>query len=66
VIMHDSENQSGLAQYLKINVAVVEVRFGESQEKAWRRYLADHPEIVGVRVRIFNYPSQSSQIKKRR
>ena len=58
-IMRDSENQSGLAQYLKVNVAVVEVRYGESQEEAWRRYLADHPESVGVRVKIFHYPSQA-------
>ena len=42
--MGDSEDQSVLAQYLNINLAVVEVRNGESQEEAWRRYLADHPE----------------------
>ncbi len=58
MIMRDSEDQSGLAHYLKMNVAVVEVRTGESQEEAWYRYLADHPESVGVRVKIFHYPSQ--------
>ena len=57
MIISDSENQSGLAQNLKINVAVVEVLNGESQEEAWRRYLADYPEKVGVRVKIFHYPS---------
>ena len=57
--MSDSEDQSVLAQDLKINVAVVEVRKGESQEEAWRRYLADHPESVGVQVKIFHYPNPS-------
>ena len=59
MIMRDSEDQSVLAQYLNINLAVVEVRKGESQEEAWRRYLSDHPESVGVRVKIFHYPNPS-------
>ena len=59
MIMSDSEDQSVLAQYLKINLAVVEVRKGESQEEAWRRYLSVHPESVGVRVKIFHYPNPS-------
>ena len=58
--MSDSEDQSGLGENLKINVAVVEVRSGESQEEAWRRYLAGHPESVGVHVKIFHYSSQVS------
>ena len=44
MIMGDSEDQSVLAKYLNIMLAVVEVRNGESQEEAWRRHLADHPE----------------------
>ena len=48
--------QPVIAQCLKTNVAVVEVRFGESQEEAWRRHLVDHPESVRVDVRIFHYP----------
>ena len=55
--MSDSENQSVLARYLNINLAVVEVRNGESQEEAWRRYLSDHPESAGVSVKIFHYPN---------
>ena len=55
--MSDSEDQSVLARYLNINLAVVEVCNGESQEEAWRRYLADHPEKVGVSVKIFHYPN---------
>jgi hypothetical protein len=59
MIMGDSEDQSVLARYLNINLAVVEVRNGESQEEAWRRYLVEHPEKVGVRVKIFNYQNSS-------
>jgi hypothetical protein len=34
-----------------------QVRNQESQEEAWRRYLSDHPERVGVSVKIFHYPN---------
>lgn len=57
--MGDSEDQSALDRYLNINLAVMEVRNGESQEEAWRRYLTRHPESVGVRVKIFHYPNAS-------
>jgi|WetSurMetagenome_2_1015567.scaffolds.fasta_scaffold28572_2 hypothetical protein len=63
--MRDSKNQSAMAQYLKTNVAVVEVRNRESQEDAWRRYLSDNPESLGVRVKIFHYPRASSPNFKR-
>ncbi len=62
--MSFSENQSGLARYLNINLAVVEVRNGESQEDAWRRYLTDHPEKVGVRIKIFHYPNSTPENHK--
>lgn len=63
--MHGSENQSAVAKYLRMNLALVEVNNGESQEEAWRRYLADNPESVGVRVKIFHYP-KPSLLKARR
>ena len=59
MIMRDSEDQPVVAQYQKINLAVVEVCKGESKEEAWRRYLSVHPESVGVRVKIFHYPNPS-------
>ncbi len=64
--MSDSEDQSGLdhflkAQYPNINLAVVEVYSGEIQEEAWRRYLTDHPEKVGVRIKIFHFPDSTSR-----
>jgi hypothetical protein len=46
-----------MTRYNQMKVVVVEVRHGESQEEAWRRYLVDHPESVGVEVRIFHYPN---------
>ena len=57
--MGDSEGQSVWARYLNINLAVVEVCNGESQEEAWRRYLSVDPESVGGRVKIFHYPNPS-------
>ena len=57
MIMRDSEDQPVVAQYQKINLAVVEVRKGESKEEAWRRYLSGHPESVDVK--IFHYPDPS-------
>ena len=53
--MPDSEDQTVLARYLNIKLAVVEVRNGESQEEAWSRHLSEHPESVGVDVKIFHY-----------
>ena len=66
MIMSDSEDQSGLdhflkAQYPNIDLAVVEVYNGESQEEAWHRYLTDHPEKVGVRIKIFHFPDSTSR-----
>lgn len=61
--MCSSENQSAMTRYNQMKVVVVEVRTGESQEKAWRRYLSEHPESLGVRVKIFHYPSQDQKEK---
>jgi hypothetical protein len=59
MIMPDSKDQTVLARYLNIKLAVVEVRNGESQEEAWRRYLADHPVDASVRIKIFHYHNSS-------
>jgi hypothetical protein len=55
-----SENHSALAQYLMTNAAVVEIRNWESQEEAWRRYLADNPQSIRAHVKIFHYPTRNS------
>ena len=38
--VHSIESPSALTQYFQTKLAIVEVRTGESQEDAWRRYLA--------------------------
>ena len=57
--MHSSENHSAIAKYFRKNLAVVVVKNGESQDDAWRRFLADNPECAGVNVKIFHYPGPS-------
>jgi hypothetical protein len=63
--MCSSENQSAIVKYFRTNLAVVEVQNGESQEDAWRRYLADNPEGAGAHVKIFHYPGPSPLIKRK-
>ncbi len=63
--MVSPENQSAIRQYFQTKLVVVEVRNGESQEDAWRRYLAEHPGCSGAHVKIFHYP-QPSPLKKER
>jgi hypothetical protein len=53
------ENQSAIVKYFQTNLAVVEVRHGENQEDAWRRYLADNPEAKKAHVKVFHYPGTS-------
>ena len=57
--MHSPENHSAIAKYFRTNLAVVEVKNGESQDDAWRRYLAENPEGAGAVVKIFHYPGPS-------
>jgi hypothetical protein len=63
-VVHSMERESVVTQYFQTKLAVVEVRNGESQEDAWRRYLADNPENAGVVVKIFHYPEPSPLKKK--
>jgi hypothetical protein len=58
------EKESLVAQYFQTKLAVVEVRNGESQEDAWRRYVAANPEQAGAHVKIFHY-TEPSPLKKR-
>jgi len=41
-------------QYLSMCLAIVEARPGESNEEAWRRHLARHPQDRQANVKIFN------------
>ena len=60
-----SEKNSALARYYRTTLAVVEVRRGESEEEAWRRYLDNNPEGARAHVRIFHYPEPSPLKRKR-
>ncbi len=40
--------------YFDVQVAVVEVRPGESNEAAWRRHVRQHPTDRQATVKIFN------------
>ena len=60
-----SETRSAIATYFQTDLAVVEVRPGESQEDAWCRYLANHPGSAGVHVKIFHYPEPITLKKKK-
>jgi hypothetical protein len=42
-------------------VALVEVRSGESQEEAWRRHLLSHPWSAAAQVKIFHFVAQSGK-----
>ena len=61
----NSDNKSAVAQYFKTNLAVVEVNNGESEEEAWRRYLADNPEAKMAQVKIFHYSEPDRRERKR-
>jgi hypothetical protein len=61
--VHSTQKESIVKQYFQTKLAVVEVRHGESQEDAWRRYLAENPDQAGAHVKIFHYP-EPSPLKK--
>ena len=63
--MHSSETRSAIAKYFQTDFVVVEMQNGETQEDAWRRYLANHPGDAGVHVKIFHYPEPSPLKKKK-
>ena len=54
--MHGIENHSAIKHYFQTKLAVIEVRLGECQEDAWRRYLAENPGNAGAQVKIFHFP----------
>jgi hypothetical protein len=62
--VHSVQKESVITQYFQAKLAVVEVRNGESQDDAWRRYLADNPANAGAHVKIFHYPEPSPLKKK--
>ena len=47
-----------VSNYHRVEVAVVLVKAGETKEKAWQRYLGEHPECNKKGVRIFHFVPQ--------
>jgi hypothetical protein len=45
-----------LEKICDIRMAIVEVMPGETEEKAWRRHLKEHPEDACANIRVFNHP----------
>lgn len=43
-----------VSNYNRVEVAVILVKAGETKEKAWQRYLGEHPECNRKGVRIFH------------
>ncbi len=62
--MGKSENRSAIARLFQTISVVVEVLHGESQDDAWRRYLASNPEGAGASVKIFHFPEPVSRNNK--
>jgi len=50
-----SEKNTGLGKYLETKLAVIEVKEGETQEEAWRRYLTLNPGSANTHIKIFHY-----------
>jgi hypothetical protein len=63
--VHSMKNESTIKHYFQTKLAIIEVKNGESQEDAWRRYLAENPEHAGAHVKIFHYPEPSPSKKKK-
>uniref|UniRef100_A0A7C3ZAX8 Uncharacterized protein n=1 Tax=Desulfobacca acetoxidans TaxID=60893 RepID=A0A7C3ZAX8_9BACT len=55
-MVNHTTSQRGFGNYFQPTLVVVEVRHGESQEEAWRRYLAEHPRSAQARIKIFHFP----------
>jgi hypothetical protein len=48
------EEKEWLKRVFNIQKVVVEVKPGETNEEAWIRHVAVHPEDSGTRLRVFN------------
>lgn len=57
--MCQSEKNTALGKYLETKLAVIEVKDGETQEEAWRRYLTHNPGCANTHIKIFHYPPKT-------
>ncbi|MFW6123327.1 MAG: hypothetical protein ACOC6L_03735 [Thermodesulfobacteriota bacterium] len=56
--MCQPEKNTALGKYLETKLAVIEVKDGETQEEAWRRYLTLNPGYANTHIKIFHYPAK--------
>lgn len=57
------QKPTALTKYFETKLAVIEVNEGETEEEAWRRYLATHPGHAKTHIKIFHYPAKVSLSK---
>ena len=55
--MYKEEQPATLTRLFQTDLAVIEVKAGESQEEAWKRHLATNPAIARAHIKIFHYPA---------
>jgi hypothetical protein len=55
--MGNSEQPTPLTRLLQTDLALIEVKNGESQEEAWKRHLDTNPATALARIKIFHYPA---------
>jgi hypothetical protein len=58
--VYDLDKSTALTRYFQTKLAVIEVKEGETQEEAWRRYLTTNPEYANSHIKIFHYPADRS------
>jgi glutamine amidotransferase-like uncharacterized protein len=55
-VLHFNE-PTALTRYFQMDVAVIEVKNGETQEQAWQRHLAAYPGTSRSAIKVFHYPA---------
>ena len=46
--------QSELMKYFYYQLAIIQVRAGETNDEAWHRHLIETPDDISVTIKIFN------------
>jgi hypothetical protein len=55
--MEQSWEKKEFVSGLKLRLAVVQVKPGESTEEAWYRHLKEKPDAILATLKIFNQPA---------
>jgi hypothetical protein len=46
--------QSEVMKYFYYQMAIIQVRVGETNDEAWQRHLTETPEDINATIRVFN------------